>query len=66
MIIALRFVNKDDFIKKRIFDIVHVKDTLASTLKDNISYVLFQNCLDIQSIHGERYDSKSNMSDEWK
>ena len=61
MAIILRFVTKDGFIQEHLFDIVHVKDTLASTLKDSISYVLSQNGLDIQSIHGQWYNCASNM-----
>jgi hypothetical protein len=66
MAIILKFVTKDDFIQKRFFDIIHVKDTLASILKDNISYVLSQNHLDIQSIRGQGNDGASNMRGEWK
>jgi hypothetical protein len=66
MAIVLRFVDKDGFIQKRFFDIVQVKDTSALTLKDKISDVLSQNCLDIQSIRGQGYDSASNMRGEWK
>jgi hypothetical protein len=50
--IILRFVDKNGFIQERFFDIVKVKDTLALTLKDKISYVLSQNYLDIQNIRG--------------
>jgi hypothetical protein len=64
--IILRFVNKDGFIQERFFDIVHVKDTSASTLKDSISYVLSQNGLNIQNIRGQGYDDASNMRGEWK
>jgi hypothetical protein len=66
MAIILRFVTKDGFIQKRFFDIVHVKDTLASTLKDSISYVFSQNHLDIQSICGQGYNGANNMRSEWK
>ncbi|XP_059441896.1 uncharacterized protein LOC132174221 [Corylus avellana] len=51
---------------ERFFDIVQVKDTSALTLKDKISDVLSQNCLDIQSIRGQGYDGASNMCGEWK
>jgi hypothetical protein len=47
--------------RERFFDIVNIKDTLASTLKDKISYVLSQNRLDIR---GQGYDSASNMDGE--
>jgi hypothetical protein len=66
MAIILRFVNKDGFIQERFFDIIHVKDTSTSTLKDSISYILSQNGLDIQSIRGQGYDGASNMRGEWK
>ena len=62
--IVLRFVDKYGFIQERFFDIVQIKDTSALTLKDKISDVLSQNCLDIQSIRGQRYDSASNMRGE--
>jgi hypothetical protein len=66
MTIILRFVTKDGFIQKRFFDIVHVKDTSALTLKDSISYVISQNHLDIQSFRGQGYDRTSSMHGEWK
>ena len=40
MAIVLRFVDKDGNIKERFFDIVHVKDTTAATLKKELSIVL--------------------------
>jgi hypothetical protein len=66
MAIVLRFVNKDGFIQERFFDIVQFKDTLASTLRDKISYVFSQNCLNIQSICGQGYGGASNLYGEWK
>jgi hypothetical protein len=66
MAIVLRFVDKDGFIQERFFDVVHVKDTSASTLKNEISIVLSQHCLDIQNIRGQGYDGASNMRGEWK
>jgi len=66
MAIVLRFVDKDGFIQERFFDIVHVKDTSALTLKNKISDVLSRYCLDIQSIRGQWYDGASNMRGEWK
>jgi hypothetical protein len=66
MTIVLRFVEKDGFTQERFFDIVHVKDTSALTLKSKISDVVSQYCLDIQSIRGQWYDGASNMHGEWK
>jgi DNA-binding Xre family transcriptional regulator len=40
MVIILRFVDKDGFIRERLFYIVNVKDTTASTLKKKICDVL--------------------------
>ena len=65
MTIILRFVTKDDFIGESLFDIVNFKDISALTLKDNISYILFQNHLDIQSIRKQGYDGASNMYGKW-
>jgi hypothetical protein len=48
------------------FYIVHVKDTLALTLKKGIYDVLFRYRLDIQNIRGQGYDGASNMRGEWK
>ncbi|XP_059448307.1 uncharacterized protein LOC132179584 [Corylus avellana] len=66
MAIVLRFVDKDGFIQERFFDIVHVKDTSALTLKNGISDVLSRYLLDIQNIRGQGYDGASNMRGEWK
>ena len=66
MAIVLRYVDKAGFIRERFFDLVHVKDTSALTLKNEISDVLSQHCLDIQNIRGQGYDGASNMRGEWK
>jgi hypothetical protein len=42
MAVGLKFVDKDGFIYVRFFDIVHVKDTSASTLKNKIYDFLSQ------------------------
>ena len=46
-------------------DIVHVKDTTALTLKEDISFVLSHHNLDVQNIRGQRYAGVSNMCGEW-
>lgn len=66
MAIVLRFVDKYGFIQERFFDLVHVKDTLALTLKNKIFDVLSHHGLDIQNIRGQGYDGASNMRGEWK
>ena len=40
MTIILRFVDKEGFIKERFFHIVHVRNTTALTLKNEICAVL--------------------------
>ncbi|XP_057803144.1 uncharacterized protein LOC131018438 [Salvia miltiorrhiza] len=65
MAIILRFVDKDGFVRERFFDIVHVEDTKAATLKNKISEVLSYHNLSIQSIRGQGYDGASNMRGEW-
>ncbi|KAJ9536140.1 hypothetical protein OSB04_un000683 [Centaurea solstitialis] len=66
MSIVLRFVNKDGFIIKRLFGLVHVPDTIAQTLKDDIYYLLSHYNLDVKSIRGQGYDGASNMRGQFK
>ena len=47
MAIVLRFVDKDGFIQKCFLDLVHVKDTVVTTLKQEICIVLSQHSLNI-------------------
>ena len=65
MTIFIRFVDKDGFVRERFFGVVHVLDTSALTLKDEIYSILSHHSLDIQDIRGQGYDSASNMQGEW-
>ncbi|KAI3463665.1 hypothetical protein Pfo_020328, partial [Paulownia fortunei] len=65
MIIVLRFVDKEGFIRERFFDVVHVEDTKVSTLKIEISSVLSRNNLIIQNIRGQGYNGANTMRGEW-
>nr|XP_023876257.1 zinc finger MYM-type protein 1-like [Quercus suber] len=65
MAIILRFVDKEGFIKERFFHVVHVKDTTALTLKNEICAVLSHYNLHIENIQGQGYDGASNMRGEW-
>jgi hypothetical protein len=65
MAIILRFVDEDGFIRERFFHIVHVKDTTALTLKNEICSVLSRYDLPIENIRGQGYDGASNMRGEW-
>ncbi|GAV67673.1 LOW QUALITY PROTEIN: DUF4371 domain-containing protein, partial [Cephalotus follicularis] len=63
MSLILRFVNKEGFVLERFFDLVHVKDTFASTIKRYL--LLFLITILAFKIFGQRYDGASNMSGEW-
>ena len=63
--IILRFVVKEGFIKERFFYVVHVRDTTALTLKNEICVVLSRYNLHIENIRGQGYDGASNMRGEW-
>ena len=65
MAIILRFVDKECFIKKRFFHVVHVRDTTALTLKNKICAVLSHYNLHIENIRDQGYDGASNMRGEW-
>nr|XP_023922400.1 zinc finger MYM-type protein 1-like [Quercus suber] len=65
MAIILRFVDKEGFIKERFFHVVHVRDTTALTLKNEICAVISHYNLHIENIRGQGYDGASNMRGEW-
>jgi len=65
MALVLRFVEKNGFIQERFFDIVHVKDTAAITLKNELCVVLSRHNLNVYNICGQGYDGASNMRGEW-
>ena len=52
MAIILRFVDKEGFIKECFFHIVHVRDTTALTLKNEICAVFSHYNLHIEKIRG--------------
>ncbi|GLU10719.1 hypothetical protein SLE2022_275050 [Rubroshorea leprosula] len=65
MSIVVRFVDKDGFVKERLLDVVHVKETNALTLKQEICSILSHHNLSIQHVQGQGYDGASNMHGEW-
>jgi len=65
MTLVIRFVDGIGFIRERFLDIVYIKDTTASTLKEEISFVLSHYNLDVQNIRGQWYDGANNMRGEW-
>nr|GEV39911.1 hypothetical protein [Tanacetum cinerariifolium] len=65
MAICVRFVDRKGYIKERFLDLVHVKDTNALTMKNEILSFLSYLKLDVQDIRGQGYDGASNMRGEW-
>ncbi|KAK9986676.1 hypothetical protein SO802_031627 [Lithocarpus litseifolius] len=65
MAIVIRFVDKDGFVREHFFGVVHVPDTTALTLKNEIYSILSHHSLDIQDIRGQGYDGASNMRGKW-
>ncbi|XP_076888487.1 uncharacterized protein LOC143538934 [Bidens hawaiensis] len=65
MAIVLRFFDAHGIIQERFLDLVHVRDTLALTLKTHIWNQLLQYQFDVSKIRGQGYDGASNMSGEW-
>ncbi|XP_015956072.1 uncharacterized protein LOC107480442 [Arachis duranensis] len=65
MAIVLRFVTLDGFVKERFFDLVHVTDTCATTLKKELISVLSHYNLQVENIRGQWYDGASNIRGEW-
>ncbi|XP_072054323.1 uncharacterized protein [Arachis hypogaea] len=62
----VRFIDKHGFVKERLIDVVHVKDTTSATLKEEICFALSHHNLNIQNVRGQGYDGASNMRGEWK
>lgn len=65
MAVILRFVDGDGLVQERFFDVVHVRDTSAMTLKNELVSVLSRFNLEVENILGQGYDGASNMRGEW-
>ncbi|XP_057487427.1 uncharacterized protein LOC130773516 [Actinidia eriantha] len=65
MALVLRFVDNDGYVRERFFGVVHVSDTMATTLKNAIFATLSHYNLNVQDIRGQGYDGASNMRGEW-
>ncbi|PNX86613.1 repressor of the inhibitor of the protein kinase-like protein, partial [Trifolium pratense] len=65
MALVLRFVDKFGLIQERFFDVAHVKDTTALTLKKKVCDILSRHKLDVSNLRGQGYDGASNMRGEW-
>ncbi|XP_048498073.1 uncharacterized protein LOC125496612 [Beta vulgaris subsp. vulgaris] len=64
MALCLRYVNKKGKISERSLVIVHVKDTMALTLKNAIETLLMDHSLSLSAVRGQGYDGASNMRGE--
>ncbi|XP_057479163.1 uncharacterized protein LOC130766510 [Actinidia eriantha] len=60
MAIVLRFVDVHDFLRERFFEIVHITDTTALTLKKEISDVLARYNLNIENMRGQGASPKQH------
>ncbi|XP_025678705.1 uncharacterized protein [Arachis hypogaea] len=56
MALVVRFIDKHEFVKERLIDVVHVKDTTSATLKEEICSALSHHNLNIQNVRGQGYD----------
>jgi hypothetical protein len=65
MAVVFRFVDKDGSLQERFFDLIHVTNTKAATLKEVLSSVLSTNAFDVQNLRGQGYDGASNMRGEF-
>ncbi|XP_076932369.1 uncharacterized protein LOC143597876 [Bidens hawaiensis] len=65
MAVVLRFVDAQEIIQESFLDLVHVRDTLALTLKTHLWNQLLQYQFDVSKIRGQGYDGASNMRGEW-
>ncbi|KAJ1267483.1 hypothetical protein BS78_07G059900 [Paspalum vaginatum] len=64
MALVFRFVDSYGVLQERFFDLIHVKNTKALTLKQELSFVLSSYAFDVQNLRGQGYDGASNMKGE--
>lgn len=65
MAVVFRFPDKEGLLQERFFDLIHVKNTKALTLKEELSALLSNNGFDVQNLRGQGYDGASNMKGEF-
>ncbi|XP_047978486.1 uncharacterized protein LOC125220359 [Salvia hispanica] len=63
--VAVRYVDKNGCLKERLHGIVHVSDTVATTLKKALDSLLSTHGLSVSSLRGQGYDGASNMRGEF-
>ncbi|XP_048568677.1 zinc finger MYM-type protein 1-like [Triticum urartu] len=65
MAVVFRFPDKEGLLQERFFDLIHVKNTKALTLKEELTALLSNNGFDVQNLRGQGYDGASNMKGEF-
>ncbi|XP_074576695.1 uncharacterized protein LOC141833211 [Curcuma longa] len=61
MALVLRFVDVNGELQERFFDLIHVADAKAETLKTHLLEVFSKHSLRVENIRGQGYDGGSNM-----
>jgi hypothetical protein len=56
MALVFRFVDNEGFLQERFFDLIHVTNTKALTLKQQLCSVLSNYAFDVQNLRGQGYD----------
>ncbi|ESR54147.1 hypothetical protein CICLE_v10024545mg [Citrus x clementina] len=65
MVIILRYVDCEGYIRERFFEVVNVMETTAVTLKKEICNVLARYDLLVENIRWQGYNGASNMRGAW-
>nr|KAJ0194982.1 hypothetical protein LSAT_V11C700366410 [Lactuca sativa] len=61
MAIVVRFIDRGGHVKERFLDLIHVKDTTSSNLKNEIMCSLSYHNLSVLDIRGQGYDGAINV-----
>jgi hypothetical protein len=65
MAVVLRYLSKHGLIIERLVGVVHVKETLAICLKDDLKKLFTDIGLSIKEVRGQCYDGASTMCGEF-
>jgi Domain of unknown function (DUF4371) len=65
MALVIRFVRKDGSVVERFLGVVHVPDTVATSLKVAVESKLAEHNLCLSRVRGQGYDGASNMRGEF-
>ena len=59
--VVVRYVDKNGCVMERFLGVVHVSDTVATSLEKTLYYLLSTYDLSVSSLRGQGYDGASNM-----